>query len=207
MRTLPPSLSLRLCFEPPSKPRECRTTPPVASPSAAVASPCRSRGRRRPFWRSRCRQVMLAAPVHRQALPARARPDDRRRVRRSHDHHRSEADQAPDLGHGTSVSALVAMTHRPRALSLPALTPTLVRATTGRPRVVPLDHALVLPRRCWRVAGLRHYSVRATLPLSSSRCLPDYSYATDLRPPVPAVRPSTTLARGSRMPVSIPTPT
>ena len=63
---------------------------------------------------------------------------------------------------------------------------------------------VVLPRRCWRVAGLRHYSVRATLPLSSSRCLPDYSYATDLRP---AVRPSTTLARGSRMPVSIPTPT
>ncbi|KAG2572755.1 hypothetical protein PVAP13_7KG201000 [Panicum virgatum] len=46
------------------------------------------------------RQVVPAAAVHRQALPARARPHHRRRVRGADDHHRQQAHQAPDLGHG-----------------------------------------------------------------------------------------------------------
>ena len=45
-------------------------------------------------------QVLPAAPVHGQEVPAGARPHHRRRVRCSHDQHRGEADQAPDLGHG-----------------------------------------------------------------------------------------------------------
>ncbi len=49
---------------------------------------------------SRRGQVLPAAAVHGQALPARARPDHRRRVRRAHDQHRGQADQAADLGHG-----------------------------------------------------------------------------------------------------------
>ena len=45
-------------------------------------------------------QVLPAAPVHGQEVPAGARSHHRRRVRCSHDQHRGEADQAPDLGHG-----------------------------------------------------------------------------------------------------------
>merc|ERR1711899_529595 len=45
-------------------------------------------------------QVLPAAPVHGQEVPAGARSHHRRRVRCSHDQHRGEADQAPNLGHG-----------------------------------------------------------------------------------------------------------
>ena len=34
---------------------------------------------------------------------------------------------------------------------------------SGRPRVVPIDHKVVLPRRCWGTAGVRYHEVR--LPL------------------------------------------
>ena len=46
------------------------------------------------------RQVVPAAPVHRQALPARPRPDDRRGVWRAHGPDRRQGRQAADLGHG-----------------------------------------------------------------------------------------------------------
>ena len=50
--------------------------------------------------RFRRRQVMSAASVHRQKVPAGSRPDDRGGVRSPDDQHRGQADQAPDLGHG-----------------------------------------------------------------------------------------------------------
>ena len=58
----------------------------------------------RPCGLSRRRQVVLAAAVHRQAVPARPRPHDWRRVWRAHGHHRRKADQAPDLGHGKGAA-------------------------------------------------------------------------------------------------------
>mmetsp|Transcript_25145 Transcript_25145/g.40326 ORF Transcript_25145/g.40326 Transcript_25145/m.40326 type:complete len:241 (+) Transcript_25145:167-889(+) len=42
---------------------------------------------------------MSAPAIHRQALPARARPHHRCGVRQSHGDHRQQADQAADLGH------------------------------------------------------------------------------------------------------------
>jgi hypothetical protein len=72
-----------------------------------------------------------AAAVHGQAVPARARPHHRRRVRRAHDHHRQQAHQAPDLGHGPSSRSV----------------PSLLDAVFAT-RVVQFDSL------CLRVAGV-----------------------------------------------------
>ena len=54
------------------------------------------------FVRVVCRrgEILFAATVHGQAVPASPRSDNRGGVRGAHDQHRQPTDEAADLGHG-----------------------------------------------------------------------------------------------------------
>ena len=61
----------------------------------------------------------------------------------------------------------VAPQPRSAALARPESSARCRRARTGGAGVVPLDHTIVLPRRCGRSAGVRHHTVRRP-PLAPS---------------------------------------
>ena len=96
---------------------------------------------------------------------------DRRRVWRADDLHRQQTNQAADLGHGARPRPRFARGSARRGLRLlPAARLGGVfacagagltrRVVAGRPRVLPVHHALVLPRGSRRAFSLRHHPVR-----------------------------------------------
>lgn len=109
-------------------------------------------------------EELLASSVHRQAFPNRPRPHNRRRVRRTPHQHRRTPSQTPNLGHVSASQTPVATANLESCGQGFSLRFFLPQRWTG---VVSFHNKVLLQRRCWSAACVRHFKVRSSRTLSS----------------------------------------